>query len=95
MGYVGSATAVYGWIATPTYMREKDPTLSYSNVRATTAGVAGLTLSALVLRTTTGVASSNNLFGLEGTTSGAVAGRPVNFENSDTTAGFIQLDAEL
>jgi hypothetical protein len=95
MGYVGSATAVYGWIATPTYMREKDPTLSYSNVRATTAGVAGLTLSALVLRTTTGVASSNNLFGLEGTTTGAVAGRPVNFENSDTTAGFIQLDAEL
>jgi hypothetical protein len=95
MGYVGSATAVYGWIATPTYMRKKDPTLSYSNVRATTAGVAGLTLSALVLRTTTGVASSNNLFGLEGTTSGAVAGRPVNFENSDTTDGFIQLDAEL
>jgi hypothetical protein len=95
MGYVGSATAVYGWIVTPTYMRKKDPTLSYSSIRATTAGVAGLTLSALVLRTASGPASSNNLFGLEGTTSGAVAGRPVNFENNDTTAGFIQLDAEL
>lgn len=97
-GYAGTTTAVYNIVNVPVSMRTKSPVLGYSSIRVTAIGVSALTPSAVVIYTVTGGAgsvASNNCFQLESTVSGATVHRPMTLQNADTTAGYLQFDAEL
>jgi len=96
-GFAGSTTKIYTLVNVPVSMRTKSPTLGYSNLRFTDFGAA-VTLSNLVIYTTTGGAGSvatNELFQLDATVTGATANRPYTLQNSDSTSGYLQFDAEL
>lgn len=96
-GFAGSTTKIYTLVSVPVSMRTKSPTLGYSNLRFTDFGAA-VTLSNLVIYTTTGGAGSvatNELFQLDATVTGATANRPYTLQNSDSTSGYLQFDAEL
>lgn len=90
---------VYAQVNLPVNMRTKTMVLGYASLRLSDFSAA-ITPTAIAIYTTTGGAGSvatNSLVQLHcsGFPGNATAFRPYTLQNADTTAGYLQFDAEL